>query len=384
MSDRFAAENDDARAEFAAPAEPAAQAALVGPADHAARVAGAIDEGAVHDAQLRVGAPAGQVDDSGSAAAEAARLLEPGSLARAARKLATIAAARLLDAPGAAEEQLRRALVVGAAELGGRERAELRTRLVTAIAAQPGRARDVARAAAAAAADWAPISAADSAHLWIVAGRSWHRARAHAEAARAFDHALLDGAAVGYPPGELARVRAVFAESLNHLGRYREAAWQFTEAARLIAGSPTERHRHADLLWSAAVARECCGQESEALGGYLRAAGLWGEQDKIVPRARCLRAAAWLQLRGPGGTLRGPWWVTLDVLLTELNRLVATDPAAHHVEELRRTRSQFAQMCAQASGTVEHRPAEAGPRAPRADRPRFPEPSDPYEWWRSY
>ncbi|KAF0845853.1 hypothetical protein [Nocardia caishijiensis] len=377
MSDRFAAENDDARAEFAVPA------ALVGPVEPTARVGGSIDEGAADDAEPRVGAPAGQPGASGSAAAEAARLLEPGSLARAARKLARIAAARLIDAPDAAEEQLRRALVVGAAELGSRERAELRTRLVTAIAAQPGRARDVARAAAAAAADWAPISAADSAHLWIVAGRSWHRAGAHTEAARAFDHALL-GEAVGYPPGELAQVRAVFAESLNHLGRYRQAAWQFTEAARLIAASPTERHRHADLLWSAAVARECCGQESEALGGYLRAAGLWGEQDKIVPRARCLRAAAWLQLRGPGGTPRGPWWVTLDVLLTELNRLVAADPAVPHVEELRRTRSQFAQMCAQVSGTVEHRPPERGPRPRRADRPRSPEPSDPYEWWRSY
>ncbi|WP_446224914.1 hypothetical protein ACTWPB_07285 [Nocardia sp. IBHARD005] len=305
------------------------------------------------------GSANGSVARSSTAVAEGplgvgARHLAPGSGARAARRLARIAAARLIDAPGAAEEQLRRALVVGAGELCGRELAAMRTQLVTAVAAQPGRDREVAQAAASAAACWQPISQADSVHLWLVAGRAWHRAGKHAEAVMAFDRPLLSGA-VGYPPAELALVRAQFAESLNHLGRYRQAAWQFAEAARLIAGSPAQRRRHADLVWSAAVARECCGQESEALGGYLRAAGLWGEQDKIVPRARCLRAAAWLQLRGPRGLVRGPWWVTIDVLLTELNRRVAAEPVAHLVEELKRTRAQFAQMCAQASGSRERR-----------------------------
>ncbi|MFD6400364.1 hypothetical protein [Nocardia sp. NPDC060249] len=285
-----------------------------------------------------------------------ARPLAPGSGARAARRVAALAAARLADAPAAAEEQLRRALVVGAGELAGRELAAMRTQLVTAVAAQPGRDRDVARAAASAAACWQPISRADSVHLWLVAGRAWHRAGRHGEAVVAFDRPLLTGP-VGYPPAELALVRAQFAESLNHVGRYRQAAWQFAEAARLIAGTPALRRRHADLVWSGAVARECCGQESEALGGYLRAAGLWGEQDKIVPRARCLRAAAWLQLRGPKGRVRGPWWVTIDVLLTELDRRVAAEPAAHLVEELKRTRAQFAQMCAQASGPRERRDA---------------------------
>ncbi|MFE3545888.1 hypothetical protein ACFXK0_23255 [Nocardia sp. NPDC059177] len=279
-----------------------------------------------------------------------------GSGARAARRLAALAAVRLLDAPAAAEEQLRRALVVGAGELAGRELAELRTQLVTAVAAQPGRDRDTARAAAAAAACWQPISPADSAHLWLVAGRAWHRAGRHAEAVTAFDRPLLTGP-LRYPPGELAQVRAEFAESLNRLGRYRQAAWQFAEAARLLATIPAERHRHADLVWSSAVARECCGQESAALGLYLRAAGLWGEQDRIVPRARCLRAAAWLQLRGPQGRVRGPWWITVDVLMRELNRLVAENPAAHVVDELARTRAQFAQMCAQAS-----RPGDQQPR----------------------
>ncbi|MFD3747221.1 hypothetical protein [Nocardia sp. NPDC058633] len=270
--------------------------------------------------------------------------------------MAGIAAARLADAPEAAEQQLRRALVVGAEELAGRELAAMRTQLVTAVAAQPGRDRDVARAAASAAACWQPISSADAVHLWLVAGRAWHRAGRHAEAVTAFDRPLLTGP-VEYPAAELALVRAQFAESLNHLGRYRQAAWQFDEAARLVAGSPALRRRHADLVWSAAVARECCGQESAALGGYLRAAGLWGEQDKIVARARCLRAAAWLQLRGPNGRVRGPWWVTIDVLMAELNRRVAAEPAAHLVEELKSTRAQFAQMCAQSSRPREHRDA---------------------------
>ncbi|WP_280221466.1 hypothetical protein [Nocardia neocaledoniensis] len=281
---------------------------------------------------------------------EGERCLPSGTGARAARRLAEIAAVRLADAPAAAEEQLRRALVVGYGELEVREEAELRTRLVTAIAAQPDRDPELARAAESAAACWQPISAADAAHLGVVAGRAWHRAGRHADAVAAFEVPLVRGA-VGYPPGELARVRAEFAESLIRLGRYRQAAWQFTEAARLLAGDRSHRRRHADLVWSAAVARECCGQESAALGGYLRAAGLWGEQDKIVPRARCLRAAAWLQLRGPGGRVRGPWWVTMDVLLTELNQRLAAEPAAHIADELDRTRAQFAQMCAQASRT---------------------------------
>ncbi len=291
---------------------------------------------------------------AGGAPGVEARHLAPGSGARAARRLAGIAAARLVDAPAAAEEQLRRALVVGAGELAGRELAAMRTQLVTAVAAQPGRDRDVARAAAVAAECWQPISPADSVHLWLVAGRAWHRAGKHTRAVAAFDRTLLAGP-VAYPAAELALVRAEFAESLNHLGRYRQAAWQFAEAARLIACSPAQRRHHADLVWSAAVARECCGQESEALGGYLRAAGLWGEQDKIVPRARCLRAAAWLQLRGPHGRARGPWWVTIKVLLAELDRRVAENPAAHLVEELKTTRAQFAQMCAQTSAPRDHR-----------------------------
>lgn len=275
--------------------------------------------------------------------------LPNGSGARVARRLAEIAATRLADAPEAAEEQLRRALVAGYGELDAREEAQLRTRLTTAVAAQPGRDADLARAAAAAAACWQPISAADAAYLRLVEGRAWHRAGKHAEAVAAFERTLL-GAEVAYPPGELARVRTEFAESLIRLRRYRQAAWQFSEAARVLAGSPADRRRHADLVWSAAVARECCGQESAALGGYLRAAGLWGELGKIVPRARCLRAAAWLQLRGPGGRIRGPWWVTMGVLRTELEQLYAADPAAHIAEELDRTRAQFAQMCAQTAG----------------------------------
>ncbi|MFC4372472.1 hypothetical protein ACFO5K_00030 [Nocardia halotolerans] len=280
--------------------------------------------------------------------------------------MARLAAARLADAPVAAEEQLRRALVIGLGALGDRELAAMRTQLVTAIAAQPRRDPDLARAAVSAATCWHPISAADSAHLWIVAGRAWHRAGEHAEAVSAFDRPLLGGHS-NYPPGELAQVRAEYAESLNHLGRYRQAAWQFTEAARLLASPTADRHRHADLVWSAAVARECCGQEPEALGGYLRAAALWGEQGKIVARARCLRAAAWLQLRGPRGRTRGPWWMTLDVLLAELHRHVAADPAAHVTQELRRTRAQLAQMCAQASGSG---PGHAGM-----------ERSGPPQWW---
>lgn len=288
--------------------------------------------------------------------------------AEVARRLAGIAATRLVDAPAAAEEQLRRALIAGTG-LDARERAALHTQLVTAVAAQPGRDQDVARAAAAAAECWQPISAADAVHLWLVAGRAWHRVGHHAEAVAALDRPLLS-AHIGYPPGELAQVRAEFAESLIRLGRYRQAAWQFTEAARLLAGSATDRHRHADLVWSAAVTRECCGQEPEAVAGYLRAAGLWADQDKIVPRAQCLRAAAWLQLRGDPAKVGGPWRTTVEDLLAELDGRLGADPAAHLVEERDRTRDQYARMCEQAAGEQDE---DEGPRY-----------ADPLVWWESH
>ncbi|GGK63835.1 hypothetical protein GCM10011591_40130 [Nocardia camponoti] len=261
--------------------------------------------------------------------------------------MAEAGSALLISEPARAVDVLTEAIGLGVLEL--RETALLRSQVVGAVAASGGPPTELAQAATAAALAWHDLSAADCAHQWVVAGRAWHRAGAHADAVAALERPL-SGPDLAYPDSELARVRAEFAESLNQLGRYRQAAWQFTEAARLVVGSGADRRRHADWVWSAAVARECCGQETAALGGYLRAAGLWGELGKIVPRARCLRAAAWLQLRGPNGRIRGPWWLTIDVLLVELNEHIARVPGPHLAEELKRTRNQFAQMCSQASG----------------------------------
>ncbi|MFF0541905.1 hypothetical protein ACFYTF_03625 [Nocardia thailandica] len=208
-----------------------------------------------------------------------------------ARKLARLAAVRAAEAPAAAEVQLRRALLIGSCGASPRELALLRAQLVGVIAGQAGREADAAEAALAAARAWRPISAADTAHYTVVAARALRRAGRHAEAVAAFEKPLL-GTRTPYTGAQLSAVRAEYADSMRRLGRHRDAAWQFTEAARLIAGRADDRHRHAELVWAAATAREQCGQLEAAVAGYVRAGVLWDQLDLQGPRERCLSAAA--------------------------------------------------------------------------------------------
>ncbi|MEV0706241.1 hypothetical protein [Nocardia aurea] len=208
--------------------------------------------------------------------------------------LADLAATHLLDDPGPAERHLRRALLIGDGTLPAEHLARLGSQLVMVVAGQSGRERELADVALRAAARWEGISAADASHLSFVAARAYHRAGRHAAAAAQFERSLAAGSAP-YPDIEMALLRGQYGKSLKLLGRYRAAAGQFIEAARLVRDVPGRSELRAELAWSAASALDTCGEDDRAYTAYLHAAELWGELDRVGPRIRCLRAAAWLQ-----------------------------------------------------------------------------------------
>lgn len=220
-----------------------------------------------------------------------------GDRAAEVRRLAELGAARLADTPEEAEAHLREALALGAPVLAGEEAARVGAQLVIAIASQPDRELDLADAAVRAAARWEGLSEPDVLHHTVVAARAFHRAGRHGEAAALFEQALLSDA-IPYPSGELAVVRAQFGRSLEALDRHREAARQFLAGARLVEHGLERTKLHAELAWSAATALERCGQDADAVAAYCRAARLWAGLGEVAARARCLRAAAWLQASG--------------------------------------------------------------------------------------
>lgn len=147
--------------------------------------------------------------------------------------LADLAATHLLDDPGPAERHLRRALLIGDGTLPAEHLARLGSQLVMVVAGQSGRERELADVALRAAARWEGISAADASHLSFVAARAYHRAGRHEQAAAQFERSLAAGSAP-YPDIEMAVLRGQYGKSLKLLGRYRAAAEQFVEAARLV------------------------------------------------------------------------------------------------------------------------------------------------------
>ncbi|MEV6137834.1 hypothetical protein AB0L63_17560 [Nocardia sp. NPDC051990] len=260
-----------------------------------------------------------------------------------ALQLAELAAVRLVDHPQDAEQYLRQALSIGATALPAEHLARLSSQLVIVLSAQPGREYELADAALTAAARWEPISAADAIHLTFVAARACHRAGRHSEAAALFEQPLAAGEQP-YPPAEMAIVRRQYGESLRKLNRFRDAAQQFVEAARLVYNNPDRVELEAELTWAAASALDCCGEDEQAVVAFLRAAHLWGTLDRIGPRAKCLRSAAWLQLYGAEMASDRPWLTTMRDLRTELEDLAETSPSPEVTTELLNTRTQLADM----------------------------------------
>ncbi|MQY20767.1 hypothetical protein [Nocardia macrotermitis] len=273
-----------------------------------------------------------------------------------AERLAEWAVARLAVDPAGAEQRLRRALEAGASVLPAEQLARLSSLLVTAISGQRGRESALADAALVAAWRWEPLSAADSVHHTLVAARAYHRAERHAEAAALFEQPLapvsgssgqfVPGSVIPYPPAEIALIRRQFGESLNALNRYRDAAAQFAEAARLIDADPQQRELTAELVHAEAAALSVSGRDADALVGYLRAADLFAALERVGPRARSLRSAAWLQFWG-GESVTSAQRVglaTMRALLEDLERLAHTAASPEIRGELLQTRRQLDTM----------------------------------------
>ncbi|MBH0777182.1 hypothetical protein [Nocardia bovistercoris] len=260
--------------------------------------------------------------------------------AEAAVELARQAAIHLLDDPELAERQLREALTLGARALPAEHLARLGSQLVMVISGQAGREEELADAALRAAARWDGISDADATHLTFVAARAHFRAGRHGAAAALFEQPIAAGAAP-YPGTEMAVLRSQYGKSLTMVGRHREAARQFAEAARLIENRPEQVRLRAELAAAAASALDACGEDDQARVDYLRAADLWGELDRVAARARCLRSAAWLEFWGGAESGEERALTALRDLVAELERL---DPSHEVTAELAHTRRQLANM----------------------------------------
>jgi tetratricopeptide (TPR) repeat protein len=249
------------------------------------------------------------------------------SAASGARLDELIARARELQAgdPQQAESYARDALAhaIGLPPQGAAMLASLRA---NALSQLPDRAAEFADASLTAAARWDGISEPDTLHNTFNAARAYARLNRHAEAAALFAEAMpkVD---VPYDPAGIAQTREAYARSLRALGRHRDAAEQFLEAARLIAGDPDNASAHALVAADAALALQQSGQHGAALAAFQRAAELFGKLGNTVARVRCLRSAAWLQFRTDGDGKR-TGVTTMRSVLASLESLSQQDPAA--------------------------------------------------------
>ncbi len=252
--------------------------------------------------------------------------------------------------PQSAEGYVSTALHHGGKLLPADEAAELSSLLVEALTRQPGRELDVVGAALAAAARWDGLSEPDALHNTFAAARAYHVLDRHGEAAALFEE-VMPRVEVPYEREAVARTRAQYGRSLAELGRHREAAEQFVMAARRVQDDPDAKELHAELAWSAAESLQFAGRPDEALPAFQRAARLWGDLGMIVPRVRCLRAAAWLMDWTGGDTAEDgdgdtepPGVTAMRAVLAELESLAGAEPSEEVAAELAETRRQLDAM----------------------------------------
>ncbi|MGI5160639.1 hypothetical protein [Microbispora sp. CA-102843] len=259
--------------------------------------------------------------------------------------------------PESAEGYVLTALEHGGDLLPADEAAELSSLLVETLTRQPGRELDVVGAALAAAARWDGLSEPDTLHNTFAAARAYHLLDRHGEAAALFEE-VMPRVEVPYEGQAVARTRAQYGRSLAELGRHREAAEQFVMAARLVQDDPGARELHAELAWSAAEALQFAGRADEALPAFQRAARLWADLGMVVPRVRCLRAAAWLMdwtgedsgmaedgdTAEEGTTAEPPGVTAMRAVLAELESLADSEPSEEVAAELAETRRQLDAM----------------------------------------
>ncbi|MBX6384516.1 MAG: hypothetical protein IRZ07_16345 [Microbispora sp.] len=251
--------------------------------------------------------------------------------------------------PKSAEEFATAALEYGGDLLPAEEAAELSSLLVEALTRQPGRELDVVGAALAAAARWDGLSEPDMLHNTFTAARAYHGLERHGEAAALFEE-VMPRVEIPYDGRVIAWTRSQYGKSLAELGRHREAAEQFLMAAQLVQDDPGAREMHAEMAWSAAEALQFDGQTDEALAAFRRAARLWGDLGRVVPRVRCLRAAAWLMdwtggdEAATGQAPEPPGVTAMRAVLAELESLAESDSSEEIAAELAETRRQLGAM----------------------------------------
>jgi tetratricopeptide (TPR) repeat protein len=263
----------------------------------------------------------------------------------------------------AAEDLASRALEYGGGLIERERAAHLSSLLVETISRQEGRELDLVTAALTAATRWDGLSEPDTLHNTFMAARAYHFLDRHAEAAALFEEAM-PRVEIPYDPHGIAMTRKQYGDSLAEIGRPREAAEQYLEAARLLQDDPDNRVPHARLAWAAAEALRDAGQSDEALAAYQKAALLWGELGEVTPRVRCLRSAAWLLLNAmddadpedAGATSDAAEWpavVAMRAVLTELESLKEGGPSEEVMAELAETRRQLDSMLGE-PGEGEH------------------------------
>jgi tetratricopeptide (TPR) repeat protein len=274
----------------------------------------------------------------------------------ASRPTAMLAELTMQDGdPQAAEQLALEAIRDGAAVLDRREQAQLSSLLTETIARQPGREIDFADAALTAAARWDGISAPDTLHNTFNAARAYQRLGRHGDAAALFAQVIPE-VEVPYDTRTVAMTREQYGRSLTAIGRHREAAEQFLEAARLIADDQDNRAAHANVAWLAAEALQKSGQLAEARAAFLRTAELLAALGDTAPRARCLRSAAWLDFGPapdqPPGAAR-PRVAAMRSVLAELEAATAAGDPADLTAELEATTKQLDAMLAEPEDEAE-------------------------------
>ena len=218
---------------------------------------------------------------------------EPWYAARAEGRAAQVALAT--GDPKAAEDLARDALRHGGDLLAPAQATGMQALLADALGAQPGREPEAVDAALTMAAQCDERSPRDAVHLVFQAARTYGRADRHGEAASLFAE-VMPYVEAPYEPAQVALTHDQYGQSLRALGRRREAAGQFREAAEIYAG----------------------------LGD-------------VVSRVRCLRSAAWMEASAEA----------MRAVVTELAQLAALAPdedAELLAEELSASRAELAQL----------------------------------------
>ena len=285
--------------------------------------------------------------------------LEAGEPWQAAATAAVLAQAALYegDAP-AAEALAQEAIDHGDAVLPPPRAAGLRALLADTLSAQPGRETDLVEAALTAAAHWDGLSEADAVHQTFQAARGYSRLGRHGEAASLFAE-VIARVELPYEAAVIAMTRDQYGNSLRALDRHGEAAEQFLQAATLIRDDPDSAGPVAHLADLAADSLQRSGQDGQALPVYRWAGELYAGLGDVASRARCLRAAAWLEFRAGAGDETAQAGIrTMAALVAELTQLEALAPDDDgagnpgFAGELAVTRAELDEMHAELTGTV--------------------------------